>query len=44
MATELIFGGVLAELEPEEAVALLAALVFQVGGCSCSSCRWLHAF
>jgi hypothetical protein len=32
VATELIFGGVLAELEPEEAVALLAALVFQVGG------------
>lgn len=29
VATELIFGGVLAELEPEEAVALLAALVFQ---------------
>ena len=32
VATELIFGGVLADLEPEEAVALLSALVFQVGG------------
>ncbi len=29
VATELIFGGVLADLEPEEAVALLSALVFQ---------------
>lgn len=32
MATELIFGGVLADLEPEEAVALLSALVFQASG------------
>lgn len=31
VATEIIFGGTLAELEPEEAVALLSALVFQVG-------------
>eukprot|EP00887_Chlorella_sp_A99_P001266 scaffold14.g1266.t1 len=31
VATELIFGGVLTELEPEEAVALLSALVFQAG-------------
>ena len=31
VATELIFAGVLAELAPEEAVALLSALVFQVG-------------
>ena len=30
VATEVIFAGVLAELEPEEAVALLSALVFQV--------------
>ena len=30
VATELIFAGVLAELAPEEAVALLSALVFQV--------------
>lgn len=29
VATEIIFGGTLAELEPEEAVALLSALVFQ---------------
>jgi superfamily II RNA helicase len=29
VATELIFAGVLAELAPEEAVALLSALVFQ---------------
>ncbi|KAL4444150.1 hypothetical protein ABPG75_011887 [Micractinium tetrahymenae] len=29
VATEMIFGGILAELEPEEAVALLSALVFQ---------------
>ncbi len=29
VATELIFGGVLGELQPEEAVALLSALVFQ---------------
>lgn len=29
-ATELIFGGVLSQLTPEEAVAVLAALVFQV--------------
>ena len=29
VATEVIFAGVLAELEPEEAVALLSALVFQ---------------
>lgn len=45
VATELIFGGVLAELEPQEAVALLSALVFQVGcgrggvlalGCGCA--------
>ena len=31
VATEMIFAGVLSELEPEEAVALLSALVFQVG-------------
>ena len=30
VATEMIFAGVLGELEPEEAVALLSALVFQV--------------
>lgn len=30
LATEMIFAGVLSELEPEEAVALLSALVFQV--------------
>ena len=30
VATEIIFAGVLSELEPEEAVALLSALVFQV--------------
>ena len=30
VATEMVFAGVLAELEPEEAVALLSALVFQV--------------
>ena len=29
VATELIFAGVLAELSPEQAVALLSALVFQ---------------
>jgi len=29
VATELIFGGVLTDLEPEEAVSLLSALVFQ---------------
>ena len=29
VATEMIFAGVLTELEPEEAVALLSALVFQ---------------
>ena len=29
VAAEIIFGGTLAELEPEEAVALLSALVFQ---------------
>lgn len=29
-ATELIFGGVLTQLTPEEAVAVLSALVFQV--------------
>lgn len=28
-ATELVYGGVLTDLEPEEAVALLSALVFQ---------------
>jgi hypothetical protein len=32
VATELIFSGLLADLAPEEAVALLSALVFQVGG------------
>ena len=30
VATEMIFAGGLSELEPEEAVALLSALVFQV--------------
>jgi superfamily II RNA helicase len=30
LATEMIFAGVLTELSPEEAVALLSALVFQV--------------
>jgi antiviral helicase SKI2 len=30
VGSEMIFAGVLAELEPEEAVALLSALVFQV--------------
>ena len=30
VTTELIFGGVLSDLTPEEAVALLSALVFQV--------------
>ena len=30
VATEVIFAGVLSELEPEEAVALLSALVVQV--------------
>lgn len=30
VATEMIFAGVLLELKPEEAVALLSALVFQV--------------
>ena len=34
VATEMIFAGVLSELEPEEAVALLSALVFQAGACS----------
>lgn len=29
-STELIFGGVLTQLTPEEAVAILSALVFQV--------------
>ena len=29
-STELIFGGVLTQLTPEEAVAVLSALVFQV--------------
>ena len=32
-ATELIFGGVLTQLTPEEAVAVLSALVFQVIDC-----------
>ncbi len=35
VATEMIFAGVLTELTPEEAVALLSALVFQVQPCSC---------
>ena len=39
VATELIFAGVLAELAPEEAVALLSALVFQVR----LSCAMLQA-
>lgn len=52
MATEIIFGGVLSELEPEEAVALLSALVFQVCvGVGCvemskpivCGCKWTHA-
>lgn len=30
MTTEIIFAGVLSDLTPEEAVALLSALVFQV--------------
>ena len=30
VTTEMIFAGVLAELTPEEAVAVLSALVFQV--------------
>lgn len=30
VATEIIFAGVLTELSPEEAVALLSVLVFQV--------------
>lgn len=30
ITTEIIFAGVLAELTPEEAVAVLSALVFQV--------------
>ena len=42
MATELIFGGVLAELMPQEAVALLAALVFQVCGWG-AGCCWVQA-
>ena len=32
VATEIIFGGALSEMEPGEAGALLSALVFQVGG------------
>lgn len=44
VATELIFGGVLADLEPEEAVALLSALVFQVGrGGAMQPAVWLAA-
>ena len=35
VATEMIFAGVLTELTPEEAVALLSALVFQVQFCAC---------
>ena len=34
LATEMIFAGVLTELSPEEAVALLSALVFQVQPCN----------
>lgn len=34
VATELIFAGVLAELSPEQAVALLSALVFQARFCA----------
>jgi hypothetical protein len=50
VATELIFAGVLAELAPEEAVALLSALVFQAraarrprgrrGRARCSCCAF----
>ena len=31
MATEMVFAGLLSELSPAEAVALISALVFQVG-------------
>ena len=48
VATEMIFAGVLSELEPEEAVALLSALVFQVCSnvwlallCSITTCTTL---
>ena len=42
VATEMIFAGVLSELEPEEAVALLSALVFQVGFCCHSPTQHLQ--
>jgi len=32
LSTELLFRGLLSGLTPEEAVALMSALVFQVGG------------
>ena len=42
-ATELIFGGVLTQLTPEEAVAVLSALVFQVPiGATHSCCQILQ--
>ena len=36
VTTEMIFAGVLAELTPEEAVAVLSALVFQVSWLVCT--------
>ncbi len=45
VATEAVFCGLLGELAPEEAVALLSALVFQVGGClggRQGRCEWPH--
>jgi len=42
VATEMIFAGVLSELEPEEAVALLSALVFQVGPCCLTPAQGLQ--
>ena len=41
-STELIFGGVLTQLTPEEAVAVLSALVFQV--CLSSECWMLKIY
>lgn len=41
-STELIFGGVLTQLTPEEAVAVLSALVFQV--CFARCCHFLQFF
>eukprot|EP00983_Pelagomonas_calceolata_P114395 1160090-Pelagomonas_calceolata.AAC.5 len=47
LATELVFSGVLKDLSPAEAVALISALVFQVrpnallyGATSVTACKW----